>query len=59
MWRERRIQALLEDLKKQANPQYDKSFFGGADAATQPASAPRRNSSVTCAWRESIRRGDW
>jgi peptidyl-prolyl cis-trans isomerase C len=36
---QRRFEMMLEDLKKQAKPEYDEEFFGGKPA-TQPATAP-------------------
>jgi len=33
---QRRFEILLDDLKKQAKPQYDEAYFGGKPATTQP-----------------------
>ena len=34
---QRRFEMLLDDLKKQAKPQYDEEYFGGKPATTQPS----------------------
>jgi len=33
---QRRFELMLDDLKKQAKPEYDEAFFGGTGATTQP-----------------------